>query len=678
MKRVALYCVFMLWPALQWGLADPVSVTINPPFQAAFTGSVAVVQVMISGLGQGTSPSLGAFDLVITYDPKILGIANITFGGVFGDQLNLSGFGSATFIDQSVPGTIHLEEVSFDPVNTIDRLQQSSFILVTINFHVVGAGTSPLGLSNITLGDSPGNPLPVLPANIQGGSLSASTATGTPGGTCVVTVTSTPTVRIEGTLELLGSILLSCGPGVTAAPVTLSVILQPATATIAPGSSSPDNASTFPLPIMTTNLPRPSSPVSGLTVTTAGNIASFNFVPVPAAQTFTISGIRANLAGSGLADGTSVSAILVAAPSLPGQLTFANSSVVVAFARRGLDPASGFSGPVLNIPSCAPPVATPAGTPSVIPVNPDTSGGSVNSLKVTLIQGFPGAWQTAAGEEGGLGGLQGTRFLITLTSIPTGYAVYAPAMAGLGSPLLTLVTGSNADGSAGSLSPFTTGSFQNIAITDGTATIVYEVTAINASSTLSSVPLSIALTGTAPAGVGTIRGTVSFAPVGPPTLSPARPQFGAGSVGRDVANSTPCATYLLFPWVASSGDGGLDTGIAVSNTTADPPAIGTAAQRGDVTLYFFSSDGKAQPSPVTISPPGGLQAGQTATFVLSQLGIPFQGYVMAVCRFLMAHGLAFIDRPQNGRGLATYLALVVTNPRTTSQGVTAPAESTFH
>jgi len=233
---------------------------------------------------------------------------------------------------------------------------------------------------------------------------------------------------------------------------------------------------------------------------------------------------------------------------------------------------------------------------------------------------------------------------------------------------LVRVTGASADGSGGApIAAPVANQYSLVAPSSGTTTLVYQVTA-NEESTgavpaLNSVTFNVAITGTATTGTGTINGSVSYAAVGPPTTNAARPQFVAGTSAARVT-ITVCATYLLFPWVANTGDGNYDTGFAISNTTADPAVIGTTPQSGAVTMYFWRADGTNNPAPVTIS--ASLAAGQTATYVLSSLGSPFVGYTIAVCNFQLGHGFAFINNPRPGTGGAFsqgYLALSVTNPR---------------
>ena len=368
------------------------------------------------------------------------------------------------------------------------------------------------------------------------------------------TGSSTPLkVRSEGTIEFLGETNWNC-TGVPATSVTLTVEISPSTVTIAPGSASPDHISTFPFPTITSNVGfavAPTVSISGIE-----NTVSFTFTPVPGAQIFTVSGIRANIAVSPLSIGEPVSSITTSP-----QLTFSPFSQTLAFARFGLAGVSGFASLPLSISSCAPGIPTPAGSPATVAGNPDPSPTAANSLRVRLAENFPTAWRVAATEDGasgpdgipgtvddGTGGapLYGTRFLVTLTNIPSGFTPYAPQefnatgaldpSTGTVAPPLALirVAGAAADGSGGApLGTTVANAYDRITVAGGTATIVYEVTATNSFATFDDIVFFIALTGAATTGTGTISGSAGFGAVGPP-VNPHRPQFMAAAAPLEI------------------------------------------------------------------------------------------------------------------------------------------------
>jgi len=145
------------------------TVGLTPSFQTVPVGNPVSVDLYVSGLGNGTPPSLGTFDLNILFDSTILYFNNATFGDPgLGDQLDLFGLGSITSVDDSVPGVLNLFELSLDMPGDLDLFQADSFTLATLTFDTLTTGTSSLSLTINALGDSAGN---ALSANIQNASV---------------------------------------------------------------------------------------------------------------------------------------------------------------------------------------------------------------------------------------------------------------------------------------------------------------------------------------------------------------------------------------------------------------------------------------------------------------------------------------------------------------------------
>jgi hypothetical protein len=135
----------------------------------------------------------------------------------------------------------------------------------------------------------------------------------------------------------------------------------------------------------------------------------------------------------------------------------------------------------------------------------------------------------------------------------------------------------------------------------------------------------------------------------------------------------PCTTNLLFPWVANFA--GLDTGLAISNTSDDP--YNTEPQTGTCEVNLYPTDtttnnGVALTGPVTITTsaiaPGSVWrstlSGQTAFRSKA-------GYIIAICQFQYGHGFAFftdnfgVGSPATAQG---YLALIIPDPEITQCG----------
>jgi hypothetical protein len=131
-------------------------------------------------------------------------------------------------------------------------------------------------------------------------------------------------------------------------------------------------------------------------------------------------------------------------------------------------------------------------------------------------------------------------------------------------------------------------------------------------------------------------------------------------------------TGLLFPYVTAAY--GYDTGIAISNTGADP--FGTQGEAGVCTFnYYGGADaGQGEPPPPQVS--AVVSPGSVLLYTLSQgavdrlldnRGSNFVGYIVVECNFPFAHGFASLTA--RGAGPKTpgiscgYLATVINSGR---------------
>jgi len=150
-----------------------------------------------------------------------------------------------------------------------------------------------------------------------------------------------------------------------------------------------------------------------------------------------------------------------------------------------------------------------------------------------------------------------------------------------------------------------------------------------------------------------------------------------------------CETDLLFPFITTQN--GFETGIAISNTAADPfTYIGaggaslplTTGQPGVCNLFFYGTgQSPAATSPVTPTSTAltTIAVGTTQDTVVSPyLGTNYLGYVIARCQFLYAHGFAFFTNAAPGITAAQqagYTALVFTYPPSVTHPRTSPPKS---
>ena len=100
----------------------------------AQTASRVDIALQISGLGDGTTPSLSTFDVDVSFDAALLDFSNAAFGDpVLGDQLDLLSLGGNPLEALlTSPGLTNLYELSLDSVEDLDNLQADSFTLAVL------------------------------------------------------------------------------------------------------------------------------------------------------------------------------------------------------------------------------------------------------------------------------------------------------------------------------------------------------------------------------------------------------------------------------------------------------------------------------------------------------------------------------------------------------------------
>jgi len=259
---------------------------------------------------------------------------------------------------------------------------------------------------------------------------------------------------------------------------------------------------------------------------------------------------------------------------------------------------------------------------------------------------------------------------------------------GVGGTTLNPIGGGGVTLSCTALTTSSTTTAAEVPVTAGTATAVWEVTQSNANLNDSLLFwFAFAYVANQNAGapaLGTAQVIGNLAPFYA-NGSGAEKASSALNVPRFIQNTaTPstlftisqCQTNLLFPFVTNQA--GFDTGIAITNTSADPLTSGSQAgdparlNSGQCTISYYGRTANGAPptnaSETTSSP---VTTDQALTMVLSSGGnyglrgnANFQGYIIAQCNFLFAHGFAFItDGPIGQARVAEgYLALVLDGP----------------
>ena len=303
--------------------------------------------------------------------------------------------------------------------------------------------------------------------------------------------------------------------------------------------------------------------------------------------------------------------------------------------------------------------------------------------EVTLSEGFASAFKTAAepsfrpgdpgwgegfypysGEAAGPGpALRGTRLRVALARIPGGVSVIVPSLVSCPGPgraaglELALVSNASPGGLGGSVArsqstdrPLRISSDQEVAA-------LYEVAKSNP---LVRERCSIPFRFSRAAGAdelfrgGTIGVSVSLAPFR--TASASRSGVDARFNGVRVSprpefRLSGCGTTLFFPFVTNQRN--FDTAVVIANTSADP--LGTRHQSGACLLRYHGS-GLDEPVDSAAQRSAEIQAGGQLAFTLSggsqAHGLAaltgFQGYLVAECGFQHGHGFAFVTEQLNG------------------------------
>jgi hypothetical protein len=272
----------------------------------------------------------------------------------------------------------------------------------------------------------------------------------------------------------------------------------------------------------------------------------------------------------------------------------------------------------------------------------------------------------------------GTQFAIGLT-IPAGITVYLPVtitstsgtatnagtavlVVGPGSTVAVTPTSgltfSDTGGTAGNL----------VSITGTGAAVTYYYNVVSSSASLvESYAIPVFASGAISSGLPSAQ--VALAPIaGPTTPTTVIPEF-AGLISPSSPAYSPlfgtsapqtCQTTLLFPFMTNQA--GFDTGFSIAATSTDPGGTQNLianANPGTCVLYFYG-DAAPTTAPSVAASVGYIELHST----VSAVAPGFQGYMMAVCDFVFAHGYAFITDGfmGPGRGLSEgYVANVVGN-----------------
>ena len=281
----------------------------------------------------------------------------------------------------------------------------------------------------------------------------------------------------------------------------------------------------------------------------------------------------------------------------------------------------------------------------------------------------------------GGGATQGTRFKVWFLNVPDGVDVSVdvsvnnaegetqdctdPANFDGDGLCLLLITGTDPNGAGGIGATYDAAPAALTIDSDGMGMVVYEVMDGNPFATewcdIGVWYSWVADTDADEPTPGTTQIRVNFAPVATSFVADGvspRPRFiDTGDAPADAASIRRCTTTLLYPWI--SNQAGFDTGVVVSNTSAD--WLGTPHQAGSCTVHWHGADADGPLDAANDTTSVVIDAGEQFVFLVSNEAPGFQGYIIIVCDFQFAHGFAYLSDgfagvPTQAQG---YLALIL-------------------
>lgn len=500
--------------------------------------------------------------------------------------------------------------------------------------------------------------------------------------------TPNPTLRAEGQTELVADTTATgctttanyggaptATTGSVIATLSLPVTSKAETAANATGSGTNVGNSEAVL-----TLTAPGPVVTTYYGTVTGNQVSFNNVAFPAAFTLLASNIRVNASGGGAPQVTETLLLsyttTVAAGAPPTTANAAGAAQNVGYILQTLGATTLGAGVAINgfaatnsYTVCTGNVigaALGALNTSFTVLVKELVGGAFKTAGAALAGGEGGTFIPAGANAGGVGlANTATQVTVALANIPSAATVYVPQTVTVTGTTLTI---------AGSTAATTGATAGLVAYTPsaGAVTITYTVSAVPAvaaGATTFGIPVIVGFAANAAPVQTAMTAQVYYTPTGTVTGPAATiPTFAASTLAAAPGSViTACVTNLLFPFLTNQL--GFDTGIVIANTTTD--SLGTAkvpssvaAQSGTCTLSFFGA-GAPTPSVAVADPLGSTASGTTHAFVVSSIAPGFQGYAIATCPFLYAHGFAYIayNLTQNNGTSMGYLAEVLTPAR---------------
>lgn len=156
---------------IQTPLAHAALIELQPGTIFAGPGGSISLDLVVSGLGNSTPDSLGAFDISIGFDDSLLSFTGYSLGDFLGEVGLLEAIDAST---GDIGGAVNVGEVSLLSAPALDTLQPGTFTLATLNFNLIalapGATTQLSLLPGFVLADASGFALPATasgPVTVQ-------------------------------------------------------------------------------------------------------------------------------------------------------------------------------------------------------------------------------------------------------------------------------------------------------------------------------------------------------------------------------------------------------------------------------------------------------------------------------------------------------------------------------
>lgn len=125
-----------------------ITISLDPFDQNVVLGDVFYLDLNVSDLNAGGPDSLGAFSLDITFDETLFTFDSVVFGEYLGDP---SFFEADTYYDDSIPGSVYVDEVSWLFDWELDLIQPDSFTLATLTFTGSSIGNSLIEIGKCSI-----------------------------------------------------------------------------------------------------------------------------------------------------------------------------------------------------------------------------------------------------------------------------------------------------------------------------------------------------------------------------------------------------------------------------------------------------------------------------------------------------------------------------------------------